>query len=71
MQNNQLIYDPSIFDRAGIEDAKEIVLTPENGVSTQSRWDTETPWLLNLIGKHLKPSGLIVDYGCGVVTLPQ
>lgn len=66
MTSNQLIYDPSIFDQASIESAKEIVLTPENGISTQTRWDSETPWLLNLINKHLKPSGLIVDYGCGV-----
>jgi 2-polyprenyl-3-methyl-5-hydroxy-6-metoxy-1,4-benzoquinol methylase len=64
--SNQLIYDPSIFEQASIEGAKEIVLTPENGISTQTRWDTETPWLLNLISKHIKPSGLIVDYGCGV-----
>jgi 2-polyprenyl-3-methyl-5-hydroxy-6-metoxy-1,4-benzoquinol methylase len=35
-------------------------------VSTQTRWDSETPWLLNLIAKNIKPSGLIVDHGCGV-----
>ncbi|MBU3602149.1 bifunctional 2-polyprenyl-6-hydroxyphenol methylase/3-demethylubiquinol 3-O-methyltransferase UbiG [Polynucleobacter sp. AM-25C3] len=67
MQNKSLNYDPSIFDHASIEGAKEIVLTTESGISTQTRWDTETPWLLNLIGKHIiKPSGLVVDYGCGV-----
>lgn len=66
MQNNQLIYNPSIFEQTSVEAAREIVLTPESGVSTQARWDTETPWLLNLIGKYIKPSGLIVDYGCGV-----
>lgn len=66
MEGKQLNYDPSVFEQTGIDGAKEIVLTPENGVSTQLRWDTETPWLLNLIGKHIKPSGLIVDYGCGI-----
>lgn len=66
MQNKPLTYDPSIFDVPNIEGAKEIVLTSENGISTQVRWDSETPWLLNLIGKHIKPSGLVVDYGCGV-----
>lgn len=66
MSNNQPIYSPSIFDQVNIEVAKEVVLSPENGVSTQTRWDSETPWLLNLISKHIKPNGLIVDYGCGV-----
>jgi len=66
MQNNQPIYDSSIFEQFSIEGAKEIVLTAESGVNTQTRWDCETPWLLNLISKHIKPSGLVVDYGCGV-----
>ena len=66
MADNQPIYDPSIFDQINIDDAKGIVLTAESGISTQTRWDSETPWLLNLIGKHIKQNGLIVDYGCGV-----
>ena len=66
MSNNQPIYSPSIFDQENIEVAKEVVLTSENGVSTQTRWDSETPWLLNVIGKNIKSNGLIVDYGCGV-----
>lgn len=60
------IYDPSIFEQANIDSAKEIILTPENGIPTQTRWESETPWLLSLITKHLKPGGLVVDYGCGV-----
>ena len=66
MQNNQPIYDASIFEQFSIEGAKEIILTAEADVSSQTRWDCETPWLLNLVGKHIKSSGLIVDYGCGV-----
>lgn len=66
MNPQQLIYDPSIFDQNDLTRAKEIVLTPENGVSVETRWATETPWLLNLIGKHIAPQGLVVDFGCGV-----
>lgn len=60
------VYNPAIFDHADLDSAKFIVLTPEDGVATEIRWQTETPWLLNLIHKHIKPDGLIVDYGCGV-----
>lgn len=60
------IYNPRIFDHADLLSARQIVLTPENGVATDVRWQTETPWLLNIIEKYVKPSSLIVDYGCGV-----
>lgn len=66
MSNNLPNFDPSFFDRTNIEIAKEAVLTAESGVSSQTRWESETPWLLNLISKHIKPGKLIVDYGCGV-----
>lgn len=66
MQNQQPNYDPTIFNQTEVELARQIVLTPENGVPTQVRWESETPWLLNLITKHIKPTGLVVDYGCGV-----
>ena len=66
MSQNLPIYDPSVFEQRNIEAAKDIILTAEQGVSTQTRWDAETPWLLNLISKHIKPNCLVVDYGCGI-----
>ncbi len=66
MQNNPLIYDPSVFEQSSLESARNIVLTAEDGISTQTRWDSETPWLLNLISKHIKINCLVVDYGCGI-----
>lgn len=66
MPNNLPIYNPSVFDKGDIEQARAIVLTAESGIDTQTRWETETPWLFNLIGKHIKPGGLVIDYGCGV-----
>jgi 2-polyprenyl-3-methyl-5-hydroxy-6-metoxy-1,4-benzoquinol methylase len=66
MLNNQPIYDPSIFDQVNIDNAREVTLTSESGISTQTRWDSETPWLLNLVRQHIKQSGLIIDFGCGI-----
>ena len=67
MHDSPLIYDPSVFEQTNAESAKSIILTAEDGVSTQTRWDTETPWLLQLISLHIvKPNCLIVDYGCGI-----
>jgi len=67
MQNKQnAFYNPSIFDHASIDSAREIVLTTESGVSTDVRWGTETPWMLSLFEKYFKPGRLIIDYGCGV-----
>jgi 2-polyprenyl-3-methyl-5-hydroxy-6-metoxy-1,4-benzoquinol methylase len=60
------VYNPSVFDLDDITAAKEIVLTPENDVSVEVRWHTETPWLLNLFSKHAPKTGSIIDYGCGV-----
>lgn len=60
------IYNPGIFDQTDLAAAREIVLTPENGVSVDTRFATETPWLLNLIAQHIAPQGLVVDFGCGV-----
>lgn len=66
MSDSRLIYDPSVFNKSDLDDARAIVLTAESGVDTQTRWATETPWILGLISKHIKPSGLVIDYGCGV-----
>ena len=61
------IYDASVFDVATIEAAKRIILTPENS-TTQERWAAETPYLTDLITKHivLDRDTTVLDYGCGV-----
>jgi SAM-dependent methyltransferase len=56
-------YAPSIFSRETVEEARQIILTPEAGLSTDERWERETAWLM----QHIRfPAGLIVDYGCGI-----
>lgn len=60
-------YKPQVFDCQSLQAAKEIILTPENGVSTEKRWEEETQWLVQLLSRHfMKSKGLILDFGCGV-----
>jgi SAM-dependent methyltransferase len=63
-----LTHNPSVFAVRDLEDAKRIILTPQAGQSTDERWARETPYLADLIAKHLAParSQVLIDYGCGI-----
>jgi len=56
-------YLPAAFSITSVEEAQQIILTPEAGLSSQERWEQETAWLLE---KLKLPPGLVVDYGCGI-----
>lgn len=56
-------YEPTIFIQNTLEDAKAIILMPEQGLTTDQRWELETEWLLP---KLQFDEGLVIDYGCGV-----
>lgn len=60
-------YNPAIFNVNDIPQAMSIILTPE-GSTTQQRWETETPYLADLIKEQfaLGPDSLVLDYGCGI-----
>jgi autotransporter strand-loop-strand O-heptosyltransferase len=57
-----------IFDVADLAGARRIILTPEAGLSTDERWESETPYLTGLIIGNLKltADSVVVDYGCGI-----
>lgn len=56
-------YDPYFFACETVEDAKAIILTTEDDLSSEERWLTETHWMV----PHLVfDGGLVVDYGCGI-----
>ena len=60
-------YNSKVFDCTTIQQAKAIILTPENGISVDDRWVSETNWLLPLLLKHFtKRPGLVLDFGCGI-----
>lgn len=60
-------YDSSCFNVRTIDQAKAIILTPEDS-TTDKRWATETPYLGRLINDHLKLEShhRLLDYGCGI-----
>jgi cyclopropane fatty-acyl-phospholipid synthase-like methyltransferase len=61
-------YAPAVFDRNTLEEAKHIILTPEAGMSTEERWETETEWLLTRLRL---PAGVVIDFGCGIGRLAR
>jgi SAM-dependent methyltransferase len=56
-------YEPGVFLQNTIEDAKQIILMPEAGLTTEQRWEQETDWLA---GRVEFGPGLVIDYGCGI-----
>lgn len=62
-------YDPTIFTRVQtLAQAKAIILTQEEVLSPEQRWQLETPHVLELIANQfaINAGSLVVDYGCGV-----
>lgn len=57
-------YAGDVFQQTSLGDARAIILTPEQGLSTDERWERETAWLFD----HVKfpPFGPIIDLGCGI-----
>jgi 2-polyprenyl-3-methyl-5-hydroxy-6-metoxy-1,4-benzoquinol methylase len=63
----QVTYNPGVFEVNDIAQAMNIILTPE-GSTTAQRWETETPYLADLIAEQftLTADSLVLDYGCGI-----
>lgn len=68
-------YDPSTFDVENMDDAKSIILTPELGQSTETRWEKETPFIAEDIGNYFgfRPYNhpVVLDFGCGIGRLSR
>jgi len=63
-------YEPRVFNVTDLTDAKKIILTPDpdQNISTDIRWEYETPYFVNLIGSKIAINSNtgILDFGCGV-----
>jgi SAM-dependent methyltransferase len=62
-------YYPQIFATPDLDAAKRIILTDEGpGADTETRWQQETPYVLELIRATIPigPDTLLLDYGCGI-----
>jgi ubiquinone/menaquinone biosynthesis C-methylase UbiE len=69
MSRTTLKYNPQIFDVDSIQDAKNIILTPEAGMKTNERWEKETEYLSKDISdffNSLNTDSIVIDYGCGI-----
>ena len=64
----QTVYNPKIFDKQSMDDAKKIILTSEGEIKSEERWEKETPFLVEKIIKELQANEntTILDFGCGI-----
>jgi len=60
-------YNPGVFAVPDVDQAKRIILTPEDS-TTEARWRVETGYLAELIDGRfeLNPASVVLDYGCGI-----
>lgn len=60
-------YWPEIFEANSLENAKEIALTAEDGMSTDERWERETGFMLEHIASRIgiDEKKRVIDFGCG------
>lgn len=67
-RTNVPTYRPEIFEVSDLESAMQIILTQETGMTTQERWEYETPYLVDEISRTLglDEKSCVLDYGCGV-----
>jgi len=61
-------YRPNVFDVTDEKAAREIILTPAGGQSTDQRWEIETPYVANRVAEllDLDARDTIIDFGCGI-----
>src|SRR5262245_9487807 len=64
------IYTDAVFNVRDLDEAREIILTPE-GVGTDIRWETETPYVRDTMLKLFPHDGTLLDFGCGVGRLAK
>ena len=62
------VYFPQVFEAETLDAAKGIAITPEEGMSTEDRWNTETDFVISLISSRLAitEKNVVLDFGCGV-----
>ncbi|HUB13429.1 MAG TPA: hypothetical protein VMB34_15880 [Acetobacteraceae bacterium] len=63
------IYFSEIFKVKTLARAKAVILTDEGpGADSETRWQQETPYLMELIGQMigLETDTLVLDYRCGI-----
>ena len=71
--NQQATYYPEVFNPVSIPDARKIILTSEDDLTTDERWELETPYLIELMEKNYNfhSKSVVLDFGCGIGRLSK
>lgn len=66
-------FSDQVFQVKTIDEAKRIILTQEDNLTYEQRWQRETPYLTKLITDNieLSPESLVLDFGCGIGRLSK
>ena len=66
--SNSFRYAPQVFLQPDEDNAKAVILTPEQGLTPEERWVKETEWLSGGARPRIAfdTDGLVLDYGCGI-----
>jgi 2-polyprenyl-3-methyl-5-hydroxy-6-metoxy-1,4-benzoquinol methylase len=64
----KFIYRREIFSVKNLQDAKHVILTPEEDATVDQRWERETPVMAEILGQAfaLDNNNTVLDYGCGI-----
>jgi len=64
----KLIYRREIFSAKNMQEARHVILTPEQDATVDQRWERETPVMADMLGQvfNLEDSKTVLDYGCGI-----
>jgi SAM-dependent methyltransferase len=66
-------YRTALYEVSSFQQAKLHTVTAEEGITSEERWERETPWLCREIVKHLGINSemCVLDYGCGTGRLSK
>src|SRR4051812_17838790 len=73
MQQQTVLFNPGFYDIGSLQEAKEVILGPEEHETVEQRWERETPYLGDLLERvlGLTKDSLLLDYGCGIGRLSK
>lgn len=66
-------YIHDFFETNSLDGAKNLILTSNHSMTTEQRWETETPLVGDAIIRELQLSqaSVVLDYGCGIGRLAK
>jgi SAM-dependent methyltransferase len=65
-------YNPLIFNVPTVADAKQVILYPLSGMTSEQRWIRETEWMIAYLDRlDLHSDSWLLDYGCGIGRLSK